>query len=145
MHKIKNRPIRKGGSLSWEEREQMIKEYLQGGQTKTELWYKYTGQQIEHGQLLQWMRKLGYITIDQPPAKTHSGKQPPEAIHQANTWQKQQELNALKDALAQSEKQIKALQRELEDTQLRAEGCELMIQIAEKAFKIPIKKKFGTK
>ena len=31
MHKIKDRPIRTGSSLSWEERDQLLKEYLQGG------------------------------------------------------------------------------------------------------------------
>jgi hypothetical protein len=40
----------------------MIKEYLRGNWTKTEVWKKYTGQGEEHGQILSWMRKLGYIS-----------------------------------------------------------------------------------
>ncbi|MFD2513228.1 hypothetical protein ACFSRY_05075 [Pontibacter locisalis] len=33
-----------------------------GRYTKAQLWQKYTGQSDEHGQLLNWMRKLGYIS-----------------------------------------------------------------------------------
>ena len=62
MDKTKKQRIRTGGSLSWEEREVMIKEYLTGHYTKIELWKKYTGQDEEHGQLLKWMRILGYIS-----------------------------------------------------------------------------------
>ena len=29
---------------------------------QTEIWEKYTGQEEEHGQILRWMRKLGYDT-----------------------------------------------------------------------------------
>lgn len=54
--------IRKGVSISLEERELMIKEFLTGRYTKNELWKKYTGQDKEHGQILDWMRKLGYIS-----------------------------------------------------------------------------------
>ena len=145
MHKTKDRHIRKGGSLSWAERDQMLKEYLQGGQTKNEIWYKYTGQQVEHGQMLRWMRKLGYTTGDQQTTKTDNTRQQAEDRQQALASKKQLQLGELQDALSQSEEQIKALERKLEDTQLRAEGYELMIQMAEKSFKIPIKKKFDTK
>jgi hypothetical protein len=71
--------IRTGSSLSWEEREEMIKEYLRGNWTKTEVWEKYTGQGEEHGQILSWMRKLGYIsdkksTLMQKRSSTGKGK-----------------------------------------------------------------------
>jgi len=39
----------------------MIREYLAGGYTKQGIWQKYTGQPTEHGKMLSWMRKLGYI------------------------------------------------------------------------------------
>lgn len=55
MDKPKNQITRTGGSLSWEEREAMIQEYLTGNYTKKDLWKKYTGQREEHGQLLNWM------------------------------------------------------------------------------------------
>ena len=42
------------------EKHQIIRELLDSGCTKAEIWEKYTGQEEEHGQLLRWMRKLGY-------------------------------------------------------------------------------------
>jgi len=38
----------------------IIQELLSTGCTKAQIWEKYTGQLEEHGQLLRWMRKLGY-------------------------------------------------------------------------------------
>ncbi len=53
--------IRKGCSLSWAEREEMILEYNSGKWSKQEIWKKYTGQDKEHGQMLVWMRILCLI------------------------------------------------------------------------------------
>jgi transposase len=126
--------IRTGGSLSWEEREAMIKEYLTGQYSKIELWKKYTGQETEHGQLLNWMRKLGYISEDKKsrPVKLFYPTLFP--LSNSNT----EDTNAL-------QRRIKELEKQLENAQLKAEGYELMIEIAEKELKIPIRKKSGTK
>jgi hypothetical protein len=43
------------------------------------------------------------------------------------------------------QKRIKELERQLENAELKAEGYELMIEIAEKELKIPIRKKSDTK
>ena len=43
------------------------------------------------------------------------------------------------------QQEILQLHKQLEITQLKAEGYELMIEIAEKELKIPIRKKFDTK
>jgi hypothetical protein len=67
MDKRKKRVIRTGRSLSWAEREEMILEYLKGNLNKQEIWYKYTGQAKEHGKILVWMRKLGYISDSKHP------------------------------------------------------------------------------
>ena len=42
------------------EQHQILQELISSGCTKQEIWQKYTGQEEEHGQLLRWMRKLGY-------------------------------------------------------------------------------------
>ena len=42
------------------EKHQIIQELLNSGCTKVQIWEKYTGNEEEHGQLLRWMRKLGY-------------------------------------------------------------------------------------
>ncbi|MCB0606056.1 MAG: hypothetical protein KDC25_14400, partial [Saprospiraceae bacterium] len=44
------------------EKHQIIQELLSLGCTKREIWEKYTGQEEERGQLLRWMRQLGYDT-----------------------------------------------------------------------------------
>ena len=38
----------------------IIKELLSTGCSKAQIWKKYTGQLEEHGQLLRWMKQLGY-------------------------------------------------------------------------------------
>jgi hypothetical protein len=43
------------------------------------------------------------------------------------------------------QRRVKELEKQLENAQLKAEGYELMIEIAEKELKIPIRKKFATK
>lgn len=139
MDKRKKGLIRTGGSLSWEEREEMIKEYLSGHSTKAEIWKKYTGQSEEHGQLLRWMRRLGYVTdensIERKKKLLHSRIQPQATLNTEHSDKDPVEL----------QKRIKELEKQLETAQLKAEGYELMIEIAEKELKIPIGKKSGTK
>ncbi|TXD77640.1 hypothetical protein [Algoriphagus ratkowskyi] len=69
MKRQKEKRTRGIGSLSWAEREEMIKEYLSGNYSKIEIWKKYTGQSVEHGKMLQWMRELGYSDKIENPIK----------------------------------------------------------------------------
>lgn len=135
----KKKGVRGVGSLSWSEREEMIKEYQTGLYSKQEIWEKYTGQQKEHGQLLEWMRALGYHGDRRPrtPYKdlVHLGLQAPTALAKEETPKDPKEL----------ERRIRELERQLEDAQLKAEGYELMVRMAEEQYKIPIRKKRGTK
>jgi len=41
---------------------QLFEDYLQRGKTKKEIWHKYTGSRKEHGLMLYWMYKYGYIS-----------------------------------------------------------------------------------
>ena len=110
----------------------MIEEYLSGGYTKAGIWYKYTGQYEEHGKMLQWMRKLGYIE-DKPAMYT---------VPSRRDWEY---LNTMKSSSTQDpkelHKQIIELKKQLEESQLKEEGYKLIIEIAEKEYKIPIRKK----
>lgn len=126
--------IRTWGSLSQEERESMIKEYLTGQYTKVEIWKKYTGQDNEHGKMLDWMRKLGYISDERKSGFIKSAYPTPQTLPPSNS----------DDPIA-LQLRIKELEKQLENAQLKAEGYELMIEIAEKELKIPIRKKSGTK
>jgi hypothetical protein len=139
MDKTKNRQTRTGGSISWEEREAMIKEYLTGNYTKVELWQKYTGHTEEHGELLRWMRALGYI----------SNEKSDERNNKYIIWRQQAAYTLNKEKHDKDpvalERRINELEKQLETAQLKAEGYALMIEIAEKELKIPIRKKSGTK
>lgn len=139
MKRQKEQKTRGIGSLSWAEREEMIKEYLSGNYSKVEIWKKYTGQSVEHGKMLQWMGMLGYSDKIENPIKRHlsSGftKQERPILAANDNPQDPRDL----------QKRIKELERQLENAQLKAEGYELMIEIAEKELKIPIRKKSDTK
>jgi len=143
MDKQKNELIRLGRSISWEERETIVKVFLAGGYTKQQIWKMYTGVDEEHGQLLKWMRKLGYL-------KDENSKPRISRIGSHELYL--QKIDALgtksKPKTEHSEdlqKRIKELEKALETANLRAEGYELMIDIAEKELKIPIRKKFDAK
>jgi len=139
MKRQKENKTRSIGSLSWAEREEMIKEYLSGNYSKVEIWKKYTGQSTEHGKMLKWMRMLGYCDRIENPIKRYlpSGfiRQEHPVLATKDNPQDPRDL----------QKRIKELERQLENAQLKAEGYELMIEIAEKELKIPIRKKSDTK
>ena len=140
MNKTKKSSIRLGGSFSWEERAAIVKEYLSGHYTKVEIWRKYTGQDQEHGQLLRWMRTLGYISDESSMAVKRKWLASPLQRHETlDTTPK----NSDKDPVGLQQR-IKALEKALETAQLKVEGYELMMELAEKAFNIPIRKKFAT-
>jgi hypothetical protein len=139
MKRQKEQKTRGIGSLSWAEREEMIKEYLTGNYSKVEIWKKYTGQSVEHGKMLHWMRMLGYSEKIENPIKRHLS---------SGFIRQEQPILATKDNPQNPidlQKRIKELERQLENAELKAEGYELMIEIAEKELKIPIRKKSDTK
>ena len=127
--------MRSGNSFTLEERHAMIKEYLVGKLTKTEIWRKYTGQIDEHGNLLRWMRMYGYIE-DNRPQRSRFNRPFNYPV-----------MDKKYDDLDKSDLQdrVKELEKLLEDSKLREEGYRIMIENAEKAYKIPIRKKPGTK
>jgi hypothetical protein len=136
---MKGQKTRGIGSLSWAEREEMIQEYLTGNYSKVEIWKKYTGQSVEHGKMLHWMRMLGYSEKIGNPIKRHLS---------SGFIRQEQPILATKENPQDPrdlQKRIKELERQLENAQLKAEGYELMIEIAEKELKIPIRKKSDTK
>lgn len=127
-------------SLSWEERSEMVQEFLTGKYTKVEIWRKYTGQDNEHGKILKWMRDLGYaepLVNSRSKAVFLTGNvyQSPSALKESEPGKTQAELEA----------KIKKLEKELESARLQAEGYNLMIELAEKELKIAIRKKSDTK
>jgi len=126
-----------------EEKHQIIQEFLSGRATKQAIWKKYTGRDHEHGKILVWMRQFGYnssFSHGGAPENKNIGCMPkkkpipPEDISDMDSF----ETIQLKRRIAELEKQLK-------EAELKAIAFSTMIDIAEKEFKIPIKKKFNTK
>lgn len=125
------------------EKHEIIQELISSGCTKQEIWNKYTGQEEEHGQLLRWMRQLGYdnkIKTRRPNFVKNqivmSKKKKPEKSIDTE--------NELFDNL-QQKKRIEELERQLKEAEMKAIAFSTMVDIAEKEFKISIRKKFNTK
>ena len=122
---------------------QIIQELLSTGCTKQQIWQKYTGRDQEHGKIVAWMRELGYnsenslrrITFE-PQISTMAKKK---------TSKPDQEPSDDNFENLQLKKRITELEKQLKDTELKAIAFSTMIDIAEKEFKIPIRKKYNTK
>jgi hypothetical protein len=121
------------------EKHLIIQEMLESGCTKRDIWEKYTGRKEEHGQILRWMRKLGYI--DSIPNRKSNFVQNPTQMKKNNSTV---EPTASFENI-QLKKRIEELEKKLKDAEMRAIAYSTMIDLAEKEFKIPIKKKFYIK
>jgi transposase len=126
-----------------EEKHQIIQEFLSGGTTKQAIWKKYTGRDHEHGKILDWIRQFGYnssFSQGRSRGKPIIGFMPKKKpISPVDTSQPDSfETIQLKKRIADLEKQLK-------EAELKAIAFSTMIDIAEREYKIPIKKKFNTK
>jgi len=133
--------IQKAGKYFTEtEKHQIIKELISTQCTKAEIWKKYTGQEEEHGQLLRWMKALGYNT----GIKT---RRPNIVSNFISMPKKKSKLVKEVDSFEnlQLKKRISELEKQLKDAELKAIAFSTMVDIAEKEFKIPIRKKLNTK
>jgi len=141
--KIKSKAIsglKKGKYFTDSERHQIIQELISTNCTKQEIWMKYTGEDDEHGHLLRWMRKLGY-NVDLP-------KRRPNLLKNSNVMSKKKTIVTLTGESfenLQLKKRNLELESQLKDAQMKAIAFSTMIDIAEKEFNIPIRKKVNTK
>lgn len=121
------------------EKQKIIQEMLSTGCTKRDIWEKYTGQPEEHGQLLRWMRKLGYE--DSIPTRS------PNFETKSNPMQAKKQINSSESRFEnlQLQKRIAELERQLKEAEMKAIAFSTMVDIAEKEFDISIRKKFNTK
>ena len=122
---------------------QIIQELLSSGCSKQEIWKKYTGRDQEHGKIVMWMRELGYNpqesfrTINFEAKNTTMSK---KRITKDDNKPADENFENL-----QLKKRIAQLEKQLKDTELKAIAFSTMIDIAEKEYKIPIRKKYNTK
>lgn len=126
--------LKKPSEFSIEERKMIIEDWLSSGKTKREIWLKYTGEHMEHGKLIHWMRQLGY----EVPKKWTSFKK-----LNSDDMTKSKKDSSLE--VLQMQEKIKQLEKALLNSELRATAYETMIEIAEKELKINIRKKSNTK
>jgi len=132
--------LRNGTSFTISERHQIIQEMLSSKCTKREIWMKYTGQHEEHGCLLKWMRQLGYpaeLTARRP---TFGGNNSLMAKKHSTNPSAEESFEIL-----QLKKRISELENQLKDAEMKAIAFSTMVDIAEKEFNIPIRKKLITK
>ena len=92
---------------------------------------KYTGQVEEKGNLLVWIRQLGYEEL------YYSEKVKSRILKKKSDNPNFENLQ-LKNRLSE-------LEQELQDAKMRAVAYSTMVDIAEKEFKISIRKKYNTK
>jgi hypothetical protein len=123
------------------EKHHILQELLSSGCSKREIWEKYTGQPEEHGQLLRWMRQLGYddsIKTRRPNFTANN-----DTVMAKKTLPSE---NPIEDfETLQLKKRIAELESQLKDAQMRAIAFSTMVDIAEREFNIPIRKKYNTK
>lgn len=122
------------------EKHQIIQELLSSGCTKVEIWQKYTGQNEEHGQLLRWMRQLGYDSSIKTRRPNFTGN---NSVMAKKTKVEKQGIEDFE--VLQMKKRIAELESQLKDAEMKAIAFSTMVDIAEKEFNIPIRKKYTTK
>ena len=115
---------------------ELIEYYLSHSYTKRDVWEKFTGYEREHGQIIVWMRKLGYVD-KKPLNRSRFTSKNIENI------MKEKDVNRL--IISNNDKRIEELKNRLEETELKAIAYSKMIDIAEEKFKIVIRKKLNTK
>jgi hypothetical protein len=134
---------KKGKYFTINEKHKIIQEMLSNKITKQDIWEKYTGESEEHGQVLRWMRQLGYdskIKTRIPNFATNQifmskEKNPKKSIGKENESFENLQLK----------KRVTELEIQLKDAEMKAIAFSTMIDIAEKEFNIPIRKKYNTK
>ena len=132
--------LRSGSSFSISERHHIIQEMLSSDCTRAAIWRKYTGQAEEYGVLLRWMRQLGYPVELATKRPTFVGNNSLMAKKQTTTAKAEDSFEIL-----QLKKRISELENQLKDAEMKAIAFSTMVDIAEKEFKIPIRKKLNTK
>lgn len=117
------------------EKRLIIEDYLSGNETKQSIYSRYTGYPAENGKITTWMRKFGIedkfvknTNFDSMPKKKKVKEQSSEDF----------EMLKLKKRIAELEKQ-------LQTAEMKAIAFSTMVDVAEKEFNIPIRKKHNTK
>ena len=132
--------FRSAGSFDVSERHQIIQELFSSNCTRVEIWKKHTGQNEEHGNLIRWMRQLGYNTDNLGRRLNFDGNN----ILMTNK-KKALKMGEESFETLQLKKRVHELESQLKDAEMKAIAFSTMVDVAEKEFNIPIRKKLNTK
>lgn len=117
------------------EKKLIIKDYISGNETKQSVYSRYTGYPGENGKITMWMRKFGIE--DKFVKKTNFDMM---------STQKKEKSQASDDfETLKLKKRIAELEKQLQTAEMKAIAFSTMVDIAEKEFNIPIRKKHNTK
>jgi hypothetical protein len=130
---------KKHAHFSEAERRMIIEDYLQSGLSKREIWEKYTGNPNEHGLLLCWMYKYGYMSDN----KDKNSIFVPKIDNNMSVNEPDDKLSDFE--LSQWQKRVLDLERQHHESEMNSIAWQHMIELAEKEFDIKKKKKFNTK
>jgi len=130
---------RKYAHFSEEEKRMIIEDYLASGLSKKEIWEKYTGSRSEHGLILYWMYKYGYMSESKGKSVIFTPKN--RTMHQDN--QKGESVSEFE--ILQLKRRISDLEKQLQESEMKSIAWQTMVEIAEREFDISIKKKYNTK
>lgn len=117
------------------EKKLIIEDYLSGNETKQSVYSRYTGYPAENGKITMWMRKFGIE--DKFVKKTNFDRMSTQKKEKSQT---SDEFETLK-----LKKRIAELEKQLQTAEMKAIAFSTMVDIAEKEFNIPIRKKHNTK
>lgn len=117
------------------EKRLIIEDYLSGNETKQSIYGRYTGYPAENGKINMWMRKLG---MEDKYVKHTNFEGMPKR-------KKKIEVGSDEFETLQLNKRIEELEKQLQTAELKAIAFSTMVDIAEKEFNIPIRKKYNTK
>jgi len=117
------------------EKKLIIEDYLSGNETKQSVYSRYTGYPAENGKITMWMRKFGIE--DKFVKKTN--------FDMMSTQKKEKSQTSDDFETLKLKKRIAELEKQLQTAEMKAIAFSTMVDIAEKEFNIPIRKKHNTK
>lgn len=117
------------------EKRLIVEDYLSGNETKKSVFCRYSGYPEENGKLNNWMRKFGIG--DKFEKNTNFVYMPKQKIEKEQNFEDFETLKL--------KKRITELEKQLQTAEMKAIAFSTMVDIAEKEFNIPIRKKHNTK
>ena len=124
--------------FSEKEKREIVEYFLKSGGTTISIWKKYTGRTKGEYQIKRWMHKYGYE--DKRTAKSYIFETNPNVMENNDIFSEDDSFEIL-----QLKKRVADLEKQVHDSEMKAVAFSTMVDLAEKEFNIPIRKKYNTK